>query len=89
MYKRQVFDWSLARGMGRSYFLAGGLGIGNLAEAIRILSPWAVDLSSGVETDGDVYKRQGVSYNNCIDRHSFAGWRQLEKKQTIGGNDEG
>ncbi len=48
----KVFDWSLIQDMGRPYFLAGGLGPANLAEAVRSLSPWAVDLSSGVETDG-------------------------------------
>lgn len=48
----QTFDWSLADDVGRPFFLAGGLGSGNLARAIRKVKPWAVDLSSALETDG-------------------------------------
>ena len=36
----------------RPWFLAGGLGCENLESAIHLLHPWAVDLSSSVETDG-------------------------------------
>ena len=45
------FDWSLIRDIGRDYFLAGGLGPDNLAEAIQRFHPFAVDLSSSLETD--------------------------------------
>jgi phosphoribosylanthranilate isomerase len=48
----QTFDWSLASGMERPWFLAGGLGADNVLQAIEALHPWAVDVSSGVETDG-------------------------------------
>ena len=47
-----AFDWSLARDVRRPYFLAGGLEAGNVAGAIAILKPYAVDVSSGIETDG-------------------------------------
>lgn len=46
------FDWKLIRGVQRPYFLAGGLGIYNVEEAVRTLKPYAVDVSSGIETDG-------------------------------------
>ena len=46
------FDWSLVGEVGRSYFLAGGLGVENLREAMGMLHPWAVDLSSSLEIDG-------------------------------------
>jgi phosphoribosylanthranilate isomerase len=45
------FDWSLLARMTRPYFLAGGVGLANLDEALA-LNPFCVDVSSGVETDG-------------------------------------
>ena len=47
-----VFDWSLLREFRRPYFLAGGLGPENAEEAVRMLHPFAVDVSSGIETEG-------------------------------------
>ena len=46
------FDWSILKDFKRDYFLAGGLDAGSVGEAIRMLEPFAVDVSSGVETDG-------------------------------------
>lgn len=47
-----VFDWSLVKAINRPYFLAGGLSIGNVREAIETLFPYAIDVSSGIETNG-------------------------------------
>lgn len=47
-----VFDWGLLRNMKRPYFLAGGLGPDNIASAVKALHPYAVDVSSGIESDG-------------------------------------
>ena len=48
----KVFDWSLLRDFRRPYFLAGGLTPENAGEAVRLLHPFAVDTSSGTETNG-------------------------------------
>ncbi len=48
----QAFDWSLARGVRRRFMLAGGLGPANVAQAVRAIHPWGVDMSGGVETNG-------------------------------------
>jgi len=46
------FDWRILKDFGRDYFLAGGLDPESVGEAISTLEPFAVDVSSGVETDG-------------------------------------
>lgn len=51
----ETFDWEVAAEVGRRLplMLAGGLDPANVADAIGAVDPWAVDVSSGVETDGD------------------------------------
>ncbi|MGN0299184.1 MAG: phosphoribosylanthranilate isomerase [Lachnospiraceae bacterium] len=46
------FDWSCLGKMKRPYFLAGGLSNENVGEVIERFAPYAVDVSSRVETDG-------------------------------------
>lgn len=48
----RAFDWSLIQNIKRPYFLAGGLDISNAKAAAEALSPYALDVSSGIETDG-------------------------------------
>lgn len=47
-----VFDWDLVKSIRRPYFLAGGLDVNNVADAIKALHPFTVDVSSGIETNG-------------------------------------
>ena len=51
----QSFDWSIAARLaqaGHEFLLGGGLTPENVAEAVRSVAPWGVDVSSGVETGG-------------------------------------
>ena len=50
----QTFDWGQmdTTELSQSFFIAGGLNEDNVEEAIQHFTPFAVDVSSGVETDG-------------------------------------
>lgn len=49
-----AFDWDIAARVAQEcdFVLAGGLSPDNVTTAIRMVSPWMVDVSSGVETNG-------------------------------------
>ncbi len=51
----RTHDWALSRRIveecGKPVFLAGGLNASNVADAIRQVRPWGVDLCSGVRRD--------------------------------------
>ncbi|MBM3450795.1 MAG: phosphoribosylanthranilate isomerase [Armatimonadetes bacterium] len=49
----KTFDWSLVRGLHRPVILSGGLHAENVPDAIAAVKPYAVDVSSGVETNGE------------------------------------
>ncbi len=46
----ESFDWSMVKSFNRPFLLAGGLTPENIPEAVRTLKPFALDISSGVET---------------------------------------
>jgi phosphoribosylanthranilate isomerase len=50
----QSFDWRRAPRLARPVILAGGLDAGNVAQAIAVVRPYAVDVSSGIETSPGV-----------------------------------
>ncbi|WP_459500793.1 phosphoribosylanthranilate isomerase [Bacillus sp. C1] len=52
----KTFSWKLLKHLQAEIreksILAGGLHLGNITEAIRVVKPYMVDVSSGIETDG-------------------------------------
>jgi phosphoribosylanthranilate isomerase len=58
----KVFDWSLMpRDLAQPLILAGGLNPLNVAEAIRIARPWAVDVASGIESSPGIKDPQKMA----------------------------
>ena len=49
----KTFDWRLiGKDLQKEFFLAGGLDISNISDAIKEFDPYAIDLSSSLEVDG-------------------------------------
>ena len=49
----KTFNWNLLKDYsGLPYFLAGGLSLENVNDALHILAPFCLDVSSGIETGG-------------------------------------
>lgn len=46
------FDWDLITNISKPFFLAGGINADNVEAAVRDVRPYAVDVSSSLETDG-------------------------------------
>ena len=63
------FDWELLKNIRRPYFLAGGLCCENISQAIETLHPYAVDVSSGIETNG------------CKDKNKMAAFVAAVRKE--------
>ncbi len=60
------FDWSLLKNISRPYFLAGGLYPENVGIAVDTLSPFAVDVSSGIETDNLKDKNKMAAFVKAV-----------------------
>lgn len=48
----QTFNWQLVPKTDKKVMLAGGLNAANVAEAVSLVKPWGIDVSSGVEVAG-------------------------------------
>lgn len=64
----QTFDWQLLRDkhIKQPFFIAGGLNAGNAKECIHRFSPYAVDVSSGVETAGQKDSRKIIKFIESV-----------------------
>jgi phosphoribosylanthranilate isomerase len=66
-----AFDWSwiapnaISRPAALPLIASGGLTVSNVAQAIRTIRPWAVDVSSGIQTD-DPRKKSPVLMNDFL-----------------------
>jgi phosphoribosylanthranilate isomerase len=70
----EVFDWRLAEDApraGHRVLLAGGLHAGNVADGIRQVRPWGVDVSTGVEREPG--RKDPVKLREFIDAARAAG----------------
>ncbi|WP_394829520.1 N-(5'-phosphoribosyl)anthranilate isomerase [Pendulispora albinea] len=64
----RVFDWSLVQKLARArkLTLAGGLGPANVRDAIRAVRPYAIDVASGVELEGNPRKKDSARIRDFV-----------------------
>lgn len=62
----ETFDWNKLSGIKRPYFLAGGLDAENVKAAMEKLHPYAVDVSSGIETKGMKDKEKMTAFVTAV-----------------------
>ena len=67
----KVFDWTQIN-LQREYFLAGGLTVENVGAAIELLHPFAVDASSGIETDGRKDFSKMAAFAKAVRKENFS-----------------
>ena len=62
------FNWEIAANIpkGSKFILAGGLTPSNVTEAISVADPWMVDVSTGVETEGEKDPYKIKSFSNAV-----------------------
>ena len=61
----QRFDWTLLPALEKPYFLAGGINMENIRDALKH-KPYAIDVSSGAETDGVKDRQKIIKLVNIV-----------------------
>ena len=74
----QSFDWQLLKGFPEEYLLAGGLNPENVGDALHLLDPMGIDVSSGVEMAREGYPGETIKSEERIK----ALYKALEKGKT-------
>ena len=79
----QVADWSLAARLAEKHnvILAGGLNAANVLAATQQVSPWGVDVSSGVERNG-VKDPTDKRVRRCSAPVFVGAWRAVPRRTT-------
>lgn len=67
----KTFDWSLIKDFKKPFFLAGGLNAENAVEAVNSLHPYALDVSTGIETDGLKDDKKMADFANAVRKEEF------------------
>jgi len=62
----RAFNWKLLEEIKRPFFLAGGLNADNAEAAVADLHPFAVDVSTGIETDGVKDKEKMTAFVSAV-----------------------
>jgi phosphoribosylanthranilate isomerase len=77
----QVADWTVAREIAAHFpsILAGGLHPGNVEEAIAEVRPAGVDVSSGVETDGEKDRAKILAFVQAAHRGFLESVGQVDR----------
>lgn len=68
----KTFDWKLIEHFDKPYFLAGGLNAENVTEAMQTLHPYALDVSTGIETDGLKDKNKMAAFAAAVRKEEQA-----------------
>jgi phosphoribosylanthranilate isomerase len=76
------FDWSLIGDFNRPFFLAGGIDPDSIGPAIAQAHPFAVDLSSGLETDGRKDPDKIAAAVKAVRKNDDAECKHFDKKGT-------
>jgi phosphoribosylanthranilate isomerase len=65
----KIFNWEIACGIDKPIIIAGGLTPENVKQVIRVLNPYGVDVSTGVEKDYGIKDKEKVK-NFITEAHS-------------------
>lgn len=62
----EAFDWRIIPELKQPLFLAGGINLENVHEVIKVVKPFCIDVSSGVETDGVKDRKKIIEITKLI-----------------------